>query len=45
MERAGSRVDEIADNVRDGDPPLKKKGAMERAGESIDDALGTDNRR
>ena len=42
-ERAGERVDEIVDNVREGDAPLKKKGAMERAGESIDRAIDGDN--
>ncbi len=39
MEKAGERVDEIADNVKDGESPLKKKGAMEKAGEAIDDTL------
>jgi len=41
VERAGERADEIVDNVRDGDPPLKKKGAMEKVGESIDEAVST----
>jgi hypothetical protein len=40
-EKAGERIDEIADNVREGDPALKKKGAMERTGEAIDDAIGS----
>lgn len=39
LERAGERVDEIADNVRDGEAPLKRKGPLERAGESIDETL------
>lgn len=39
MERAGERIDEIGDNIRDGDAPLKKKGPLEKAGESIDDTL------
>lgn len=39
MERAGERIDEIGDNIRDGDAPLKHKGPLERAGESIDDTL------
>lgn len=38
-ERAGERVDEIIDNVKDGDAPLKKKGAFEKVGESIDDSV------
>ena len=36
-ENAGERVDEIIDNIKDGDPPLKNKGAMEKAGEFIDE--------
>lgn len=39
MERAGSEVDEMADEVREGDNPLQKDGPMEEAGESIDEAV------
>ena len=39
LEKAGSRVDEVADNVKDGDPILKKKGPLEKTGEAIDDAV------
>lgn len=39
FEKAGSRADEIADNVKDGDPILHKKGTMEKAGEALDDAV------
>ncbi|MDZ4785715.1 MAG: hypothetical protein SGJ02_06535 [bacterium] len=42
-EKAGERVDEIIDNVKDGDAPLKKKGPLEKAGESIDDTFKKDN--
>jgi hypothetical protein len=41
VERAGERADEIVDNVREGDPPLKNKGPMEKVGESIDEAVST----
>lgn len=41
LEKAGSRVDEIIDNVKDGDPVLHKKGSLEKAGESLDESLGT----
>jgi|LakMenEpi03Aug12_release.lakeMendotaPanAssembly.Ray.scaffolds.fasta_scaffold2328597_1 hypothetical protein len=37
-EKAGERVDEVIDNVKEGENPLKKKGAMEKMGESIDEA-------
>ena len=37
--KAGERVDEVVDNVKRGDPPLKEKGAMEKMGDSIDDSL------
>ena len=40
-EKAGERVDEIIDNVKKGDAPLKEKGPMEKMGESIDDSLKT----
>jgi hypothetical protein len=39
LERAGKRVDEIGDNIAEGDPPLKKRSAFEKAGESVDKAL------
>lgn len=38
-EKAGERVDEIIDNVKDGENPLKQKGTMEKVGESIDDTI------
>ena len=38
-EKAGARVDEIVDNVKHGDAPLKEKGKMEKVGESIDDTV------
>ena len=44
LERAGERTDEIIDNVKDGENPLRRKGTMEKAGEAIDDELN-DNRR
>lgn len=36
---AGERIDEIVDNVQHGDAPLKEKGVMEKAGESIDETI------
>lgn len=39
LEVTGSRVDEIIDNVKDGDPVLHKKGTLEKAGESLDQTL------
>ena len=44
FERAGERADEIGDNVREGDPLLKKKGAAERTGEAIDDTFNTNRK-
>lgn len=41
-ERAGQRVDEIADNVREGENPLKRKRTGELVGEALDDALDAD---
>ena len=38
-EQTGERIDEIADNVKEGEAPLKKKGVMEKTGEAVDDAL------
>lgn len=43
-ERAGERVDEIVDNIKEGEPPLKRKGTLEKVGEDIDEALSPDNR-
>ncbi len=39
VERAGERLDEVIDNVKDGDSPLKEKGRMEKIGESIDKSI------
>jgi len=39
MERAGERTDEIIDNVKSGDPLLKKKGPLEKTGEAIDNTV------
>jgi len=39
VEKAGERVDEVIDNVKHGDAPLKQKGAAEKVGESIDDSI------
>lgn len=41
FEKAGSRVDEIRDNAEEGKPLLHKKDTLEKAGEAVDDALGT----
>lgn len=38
-ERAGERVDEVIDNVKEGDSPFKQKGTMEKLGESVDEAI------
>ena len=40
-ERTGSRMDEVIDNVKEGENPMKHKGTMEKMGESIDD-IGKD---
>lgn len=40
-ERAGERLDDAVDNVRQGESPLKERGPVEKAGKSVDDALGT----
>jgi len=45
FEKAGERVDEIKDNIADGENPLHKKGPMEKAGEAVDRAVGADERR
>jgi len=39
VEKAGARVDEVIDNVKEGESPLKKKGTMEKVGEKIDNQL------
>ncbi len=39
MERTGERLDEIGENIKDGENPLRKKGAMEKAGETIDKSI------
>lgn len=44
-EKAGERIDEIVDNVKHGDAPLKEKGTMEKLGESIDDSVKQTERR
>ncbi len=38
-EKVGERVDEVIDNVKHGDAPLKEKGTLEKLGESIDDSV------
>ena len=37
-EKTGERIDEIIDNVKEGGPILKKKGTLEKLGESIDNS-------
>jgi hypothetical protein len=39
VEKTGARIDEIVDNIEDGDPALKRKGPMEKMGESIDETI------
>mgnify|MGYP000131317647 CR=1 FL=1 len=39
VEKAGKKIDEAVDNVKDGDSPFHKKGAAEKAGEAIDNAV------
>lgn len=38
-EKAGERVDEMIDNVKEGENILKEKGPMEKLGESIDETV------
>lgn len=38
-ERAGERGDEIIENIKDGDAPLKERGPLEKTGDAIDDAV------
>ncbi len=42
VENAGERMDEIVDNVKEGENPLKKKGAGEKLGEAIDESIDGD---
>ena len=44
VERAGKKVDDAVDNVKDGESPFHKKGAAEKAGEAVDDAIHGENR-
>lgn len=39
LERAGSRADEITDNIQEGKPMLHRKGPLEKAGEAIDETF------
>lgn len=39
IQPAGERTDEIIDNVKHEDAPLKEKGALEKAGKSVDETL------
>lgn len=43
VEKAGERVDEVIDNVQNGDATLREKGVMEKAGKSIDDSVKKTN--
>lgn len=43
LERAGERMDEAVENIKDGENPLKKKGPMEKLGESVDKQLDVPN--
>jgi outer membrane lipoprotein-sorting protein len=43
--KAGERMDEVVDNVKRGDAPLKEKGAMEKMGDSIDDTLKSEDKK
>ncbi|MBN8547863.1 MAG: hypothetical protein J0M12_00965 [Deltaproteobacteria bacterium] len=45
FEKAGERADEIGDNIAEGKNPLHKKSTLEKAGEAVDETIGTDNRR
>ena len=44
-EAAGERVDEIIDNVKEGEAPLKHKGPVERLGESVDKMVDQDQKK
>jgi len=39
VERAGKKIDNAVDNVKDGESPFHKKGTAEKAGEAVDDAV------
>jgi hypothetical protein len=41
-EDLGARGDEVIENIREGDPPFKEKGTLEKMGESIDESLDSD---
>lgn len=41
MEKAGEKVDDAIDNIKDGESPFKERGAAEKAGEAIDHAIKT----
>ena len=43
-ETAGERVDEIVDNIKEGESPLKHKGPVEKLGESIDKMVEPDKK-
>jgi len=40
VERAGEKLDDADDNVKEGQSPFHKKGAAEKTGEAIDEAIG-----
>lgn len=40
VEKAGHKVDEAVDNIKEGQSPFHKKGIAEKAGEQIDNATG-----
>lgn len=42
VEKTGERMDEVIDNVSEGENPLKKKGTMEKMGESVDESMKTE---
>lgn len=43
-ESAGAKIDEAADNIKEGESPLADKGPLEEAGETVDETLdGDDN--
>lgn len=43
--KAGERVDEVIDNIKHGDAPLKEKGTLEKMGDSIDDVVKKSDKR
>jgi hypothetical protein len=36
LEKAGERLDQAVENIKDGESPLKEKGTMEKLGEAVD---------